>query len=108
MQARTPEAQASSARSGREPFRPGDPATCKEWSTGHTEQVDVADGEGAEMAQARAARMGREAEGQRLVLVKAVLVVAITVALAGTAAAAGFGATVPGSDVDVIVPVGGD
>ncbi|WP_155855269.1 hypothetical protein [Actinotalea ferrariae] len=60
------------------------------------------------MAQARAARVGREAEGQRLLVVKAVLVVAVTVALAGVAAAAGVGLTVPGSDPDVVLPAVGD
>ena len=69
--------------------------------------MDVTDGEGAEMAQARA-RVGREAEGQRLLVVKAVLVVAVTVALAGVAAAAGVGLTVPGSDPDVVLPAVGD
>ena len=41
-------------------------------------------------------------------MVKAVLVVAVTVALAGTAAAAGLGATLPGPASDVVVPVVGD
>jgi len=60
------------------------------------------------MAQARAAQPDRRAEGQRLVVLKAVLVVAVTVALAGTAAAAGFEGTVVGPVVDVPVPVIGD
>jgi hypothetical protein len=70
--------------------------------------VDGADGEGAEMADARATRTDRGTEGQRLLMIKAVLVVAITVALAGAAAAAGVGVPVPGQVPDVVVPVGGD
>lgn len=60
------------------------------------------------MAQARAAQMDRRAEGHRLVVLKAVLVVAVTVALAGTAAAVGLEGTVVGPVVDAPVPVVGD
>jgi hypothetical protein len=60
------------------------------------------------MAQARAEQVDRRAEGQRLLVLKAVLVVAVTVALAGTAAAAGFEGTVVGPVVDVPGSVVGD
>lgn len=56
------------------------------------------------MAQARATRVGRGTEGHRLVVLKAVLVVAVSVALAGAAAAAGFEGTVMGPVVDLVVP----